>query len=632
MTFLSTEGLSKNYGLKVLFEDLTFGISKGDKTALIAQNGTGKSTLLRILAGKEKQDDGKVMIRSGVRIGFLEQEPMLDDRLTIREFIGQGNSEKLHVVQKYEKAVEAQAREFTPQNQKAFERAVAAMDTADAWDFEQRMEQILSKLNIHNLDQSITSLSGGERKRVALAFVLLDEPDMLILDEPTNHLDVDMIEWLEAYLKQSNTTLLMVTHDRYFLDRVCNHIIEMENGKLYHHKGNYSYFLQKRAEREEIEQKESAKASRLLKKELEWMNRQPKARGTKAKSRIKAVDDIKNKAGQNGGDQQIRLDMNMKRMGSKVLELRGISKKYGDQTILKDFTYSFKKGERIGIFGKNGVGKSTFIRLLTGEETVDSGDIITGETIQFGHYTQQGLPLDDQKRVIDVVKEVAEVVELSDGRRISAAQFLEHFMFPSKMQYTPIHKISGGERRRLSLMMTLISNPNFLILDEPTNDLDLFTLNRLEEYLADFPGCLILISHDRFFMDKLVDHYFVFEGEGKIRDHNGTYQEYREQIESEKEQQKATQKKKPKPEKKKKPVSTEEPGLTRDEQKEYKNLEKQIDKLETELSDLETELNNDELNQKELEEISVRYGELRQEIDWKMDRWMELEEKLEQKA
>ncbi|TVR37314.1 MAG: ABC transporter ATP-binding protein, partial [Balneolaceae bacterium] len=483
MTYLSVENLSKSFGLKILFEGITFGISKGDKTALIAQNGTGKSTLLKILAGKESSDSGRVMIQNGIRTGYLEQEPELEPGLTIQEFISRGSSEIMTIVERYEKAVAEQAENFNEETQEAFMVATSAMDASNAWDFEQRMEQVLGKLNITNLNQSISTLSGGERKRVALAFVLLDNPDLLILDEPTNHLDVEMIEWLEAYLAKSNITLFMVTHDRYFLDRVCNHILEMDGGKLYHHKGNYSYFLQKRAEREQVERTEVAKAGQLLKKELDWMRRQPKARTTKSKSRIDAFYDTKERASQTKTEQEMELGISMQRMGGQILELEHISKSYDDTVILDDFSYSFKKGEKIGIIGKNGVGKSTFLKIITGEEEADSGDVKTGSTIVYGHYRQDGIQIDEQLRVIDVIKEVAEVIELADGKRISASQFLEHFMFTPEMQYTPVHKLSGGEKRRIGLMMVLIKNPNFLILDEPTNDLDLTTLQKLEEFL-----------------------------------------------------------------------------------------------------------------------------------------------------
>ncbi|MEX2396054.1 MAG: ABC-F family ATP-binding cassette domain-containing protein, partial [Balneolales bacterium] len=591
MTYLSTDNLSKNYGIKVLFEGLTFGISKGDKTALIAQNGTGKSTMLRILAGNDVPDKGEVMTRNGIRIGFLEQEPHLDESMTISSFISGGSSQTVQIVQAYEKAVEDQANDFNTKTQNAFEAACAAMDAADAWDYEQRMEQILGKLNIHDLDQSIVSLSGGERKRVALAFVLLDNPDMLILDEPTNHLDVDMIEWLESYLIQANTTLLMVTHDRYFLDRVCNHILELEDGKLYHHKGNYGYFLEKKAEREEVEQTETAKAGQLMKKELEWMRRSPKARTTKSKSRISAFHDVKEKATNKKVNSELRLDVNMTRMGGQVLELKKVSKSFGDLVILDDFDYSFKKGERIGIIGKNGVGKSTFLKTITGEEPADSGEINTGATIVYGHYRQQGITFDEDKRVIEVLKDVAEVIELANGNRITASQFLEHFMFTPEMQYTPVHKLSGGEKRRLGLMMVLIKNPNFLILDEPTNDLDLLTLNKLEEFLLDFGGCLLLVSHDRFFMDKLVEHFFVFEGDGVIDDHNGTWKEYREKLDAAESDRKKENKATKKPAApKKEPAKPKKTTLTHAERKEYEKLEKEISRLEEEKVALEAQM------------------------------------------
>ncbi|MEX2463018.1 MAG: ABC-F family ATP-binding cassette domain-containing protein, partial [Balneolaceae bacterium] len=526
MTYLSVENLSKSFGLKPLFEGITFGISKGDKTALVAQNGTGKSTLLKIMAGKESQDGGKVMAQSGVRIDYLEQEPELDPSLSIQEYISQGDSEMIRIVQRYEDAVHAQAEDFNEQTQEAFMKATEAMDVANAWDYEKRMEQILGKLNIYDLNQTISTLSGGEKKRVALAFVLLDNPDLLILDEPTNHLDVDMIEWLESYLAGSNITLFMVTHDRYFLDRVCNHILEMEGGKLYHHNGNYSYFLEKRAEREEVEKTEIAKAGQLLKKELDWMRRQPKARTTKSKSRIDAFYDTKERATQSKAEQEMELSVSMRRIGGQILELEKISKAYDDTVILEEFSYSFKKGEKIGIIGKNGVGKSTFLKIITGEERADSGNVNTGATIEFGHYRQTGIEIDPEMRVIDTIKEIAQVIQLADGKQISASQFLEHFMFTPEMQYTPVHKLSGGEKRRIGLMMVLIKNPNFLILDEPTNDLDLSTLQKLEEFLLGYGGCLIVVSHDRFFMDRLVDHYFVFEGDGVIRDHHGIYMEY----------------------------------------------------------------------------------------------------------
>lgn len=635
MTYLSTENLSKHFGIKPLFEDLTFGISKGDKTALIAPNGTGKSTLLKILAGEMEPDSGKVMTQNGIQVGFLAQEPELDASMTINEFIAHGNSEKVRVVQRYEKAVHEQAEDFNPQTQQAFEKAAAAMDAAEAWDVEQQMEQILSVLDIHDLDQSISTLSGGERKRVALAFVLMDEPDLLILDEPTNHLDVEMIEWLEDYLNRSNMTLLMVTHDRYFLDRVCNHILELDYGTLYHHKGNYEYYLQKKAEREEVEATEIAKAGKLFKKELEWMRRGPKARTTKSKSRIKDFYKTKDKAHSQREESELHLDVNMSRMGGKVLELEHISKAYDDTVILDDFSYSFVKGERIGILGKNGVGKSTFLKVLLREEPADKGSIETGETIVYGHYRQQGVELDPNKRVIEVIKEVAEVIELANGDRITATQFLEHFMFPSKMQYTPVEKLSGGEKRRLGLMMVLIKNPNFLILDEPTNDLDLLTLNKLEDFLLNFGGCLIIVSHDRFFMDKLVDHYFVFEGQGKIEDFHGTYEEYRHEMLVRMSQQKPENSSskgasKPSPQKQAVKKETEQDSskkLSYTERKQYQKLEKEIAKLEEQKKELELKMAGGDLDYQELQSLSSEFEELKNEVDEKTMLWFEMSER-----
>lgn len=633
MTYLSTENLTKKYGLKLLFENLTFGISKGDKTALIAQNGTGKSTLLKILAGQENPDAGEVMVRNGIRIGFLAQDPQLDEHLTIEEYISHGSNEMVKIVQHYEKAVADQAADYNEKTQEAFDKALAKMDAANAWDYEQRLKQILGVLNIHNLEQPISSLSGGQRKRVALAFVLLDEPDLLILDEPTNHLDVEMIEWLEVYLAKSTMTLLMVTHDRYFLDRVCNHILEIEHGELFHHKGNYAYFLQKKAEREEIYATEVAKAGKLMKKEQEWMRRQPKARTTKSKSRIDAFYETEKKAKSGRVQKEVQLDVNMSRMGGQILELENVSKSYGDLVILDNFEYSFKKGERIGIIGKNGVGKSTFLKVITGEEPIDSGEVKTGQTIIYGHYKQQGLTFKENERVIDVIKEVAEVIELANGDTISASQFLEHFLFDSKMQYTPVKKLSGGERRRLGLMMVLIKNPNFLILDEPTNDLDLITLEKLESFLADFGGCLIIVSHDRYFMDNLVQHYFVFEGNGVISDFNGTYQEYKQlQAAQEEEAKKAAEQKAKQATQKLSSSASKESAsdaqkLSFKERKRYNALEKEIEKHTKELAEIEASLSSGELDFEAIQETSKTYEALKETLEEKELEWLELAER-----
>ncbi len=626
MTYLSTENLGKKYGLKLLFEDLTFGISKGDKTALIAQNGVGKSTLLKILAGKETPDSGEVMIRNGIKVAMLEQEPELDDSMTINQFIAHGENEMVKVVQQYEKAVAAQAEDYNEKTQEAFDKALAKMDAANAWDYEQRLHQILSVLNIHDLDQDISSLSGGQRKRVALAFALLDDPDLLILDEPTNHLDVEMIEWLEAYLTKSTMTLLMVTHDRYFLDRVCNHILEIEDGQLYHHKGNYEYFLQKKAEREEVYATEIAKAGKLMKKEQEWMRRQPKARTTKSKSRIDAFYQTEKKAKSGKVKQEVKLEVDMSRIGGQVLELKKVSKSFDNLVILKDFEYSFNKGERIGIIGKNGVGKSTFLKIITGEEPVDSGEVETGQTIVYGHYKQSGIEIKEKERVIDVIKEIAEVIVLANGDTISVSQFLEHFMFDSKMQYTPVSKLSGGEKRRLGLMMVLIKNPNFLILDEPTNDLDLITLEKLEGFLSNFGGCLIIVSHDRYFMDNLVEHYFVFEGNGVVNDFNGTYSEYRalkSEQESEGKSSSSENKKSDHP----KPSNSDPEKLSFNERKEYQKLEKEIEELEKKKSAIHRQMSNSDLDYEKLQELSETFSALKEELEEKEFRWLELAER-----
>ncbi len=630
MTYLTVENLSKSFGHEPLFENITFGLSKGDKTALVAPNGTGKSTLLKIIAGREVQDSGKVMLQSEIRVGYLEQEPQLNPDLTIREYITQGDSEIAKTVRIYEEAVDAQASDFNEATQKAYMKATAAMDAVGGWDYESRMEQILGKLDIHDLKRGINTLSGGEKKRVALAFVLLDNPDLLILDEPTNHLDLDMIEWLEAYLAKSHVTLLMVTHDRYFLDRVCNHILEMDSGTIYNHKGNYAYYLQKKAEREEVEQAGIRKAGQLYKKELEWMRRQPKARTTKSKSRIDAFYETREKAHQSTDKSELELEVSMQRIGGQILELENVCKAWGDTVILDNFSYSFNKGERIGIIGKNGTGKSTFLKIITGEIKPDSGNVNTGATIQFGHYRQQETELDEDLRVIDTIKEVASVIRMADGSQISASQFLEHFMFPGSLQYTPVSKLSGGEKRRLSLMMVLIKNPNFLILDEPTNDLDLVSLQKLEEFLLGFGGCLIVVSHDRFFMDKLSDHYFIFEGDGVIKDHHGTYMEYRQAREAEEAERKRREREAAEASKpaKLKPDTAEKPDkLSYAEQKEFKKLEKLIEELENEKSEIEQKMSSGELTADELQDKSRRYAELTDEIDEKTLTWLDMAER-----
>lgn len=611
MTLLSIESLSKTFGLKTLFEGLTFGLAKGDKTALIARNGTGKSTLLRILAGLDIADSGRISIRNGLRIGYLEQEPQLDPRKTIAEVIATGDSENVRIVMAYEAAVERQAEDPSEAAHAAFEKALAAMEAANAWDFEQRMTQILGKLGIHKLGQKVGTLSGGERKRLALAFVLIGKPDLLILDEPTNHLDVDMIEWLEATLVKESVSLLMVTHDRYFLDRVCDHILEIHNGILYHHTGNYGDYLVAKAEREQILAVDAHKADRLLRKEMDWMRKSPRARTTKSKSRIDAFYRLQDKVGQRTVEADLKLDMKTTRLGGQVLELEAVSKAFGGKPILTRFSYSFTRGERIGIIGANGVGKSTFLKILSGEEPVDSGRVLTGSTVKIGHYRQQGLDLPPDKRAIDVLKDVAEVVELSDGSRISAGQFLERFRFMADAQYTPVGKLSGGERRRLGLMMALLAHPNVLILDEPTNDLDLETLQVLEAFLEGFDGCLVIVSHDRFFMDKLVDHYFVFRGDGTVADFNGTYAEWREAEEA---------RMKPVPASKPEPAAGASQPEKRVDRTKVASLEAAIMKLETEKADLEAAIGGG-LSGPALQAASERYGDVVRELDVKVEEW-----------
>jgi len=527
MNYLSVENLGKNYGERILFESLTFGLSQGDKMALIANNGTGKSSLLKIIASEDIADEGSVTLRKGIRTGYLAQEPNFDNSLTIDELLKQSQTNTNQLIQEYEQALEDFSNDSILNN-RTLEDLTAKMDNANAWDYERRIKQILSKFNINNLSQKVGALSGGQKKRLSLALLLLDEPELLLLDEPTNHLDVDMIEWLEKYLQQQKITLLMVTHDRYFLDRVCNHILELEDGKLYHHTGNYAYFLEKRAEREAVYNTELSKANKLMKKELEWMRKSPKARTTKSKARITNFDNIKEKATNKKVTQELNLEIKMSRIGGKILELKKIYKSYNQIDILKGFDYTFKKGERIGIVGKNGVGKSTFLNILTGNVTVDSGKVNIGETIVYGYFTQKGIQLKEDRRVIDSLKDIAEVIVMADGKKVSASQMLTHFMFPPKTQHTFVSKLSGGEKRRLYLLMVLMKNPNFLILDEPTNDLDLLTLNKLEEFLLQFSGCLIIVSHDRYFMDKLTDHLFVFKGNGEIKDEYCSYSEYRE--------------------------------------------------------------------------------------------------------
>ena len=622
MNYLSVENLKRSYGERILFEGLTFGLSKGDRMALIANNGTGKTSLLKIIAGDDVSEGGSVTLRKGIRVGYLNQDPHFDDNQTVKQLIDGSNSKFIAVIREYEAALAAQSLAYNEENIARFDEATSKMDEINGWNYEQLMKQVLSKFRIDDLNQQAKNLSGGQKKRLSLAMLLLDEPELLLLDEPTNHLDVEMIEWLEKYLQQQRITLLMITHDRYFLDRVCNHILELEDGNLYHHKGNYSYFLEKRAHREEVFNTEISKAGRLMKKELDWIRRSPKARTTKSKSRVNNFDKIKEKANSKKIKQELNLEVKMSRVGGKILELKKVYKSYGDLEILKGFDYTFKKGERIGIIGENGVGKSTFLNIITQKDQADSGKINTGETIVYGYFTQAGIQLKADKRVIDVLKDIAEVIVMADGRKVSASQLLEHFMFSPQMQYTHVSKLSGGEKRRLYLLTVLMKNPNFLILDEPTNDLDLLTLNKLEEFLLQFKGCLMIVSHDRYFMDKLVEHLFVFKGKGVIEDHYCSYTDYRKKLLKSNKESSVKQKKEP-------VSAVKADGVkkrTFTERIEYEKLEKEIDKLEKEKTNIEDQLMDSSLDYDVMLEKSNRLGEVMKLIDEKSFRWMELDE------
>jgi len=625
MNYLSVENLSKSFGIKPLFQNITFGLAKGDKVALIANNGTGKSTLLRILSEKDVQDGGTYTYRQGIRVAYLEQEPDLKEDQTIDDFITSASSRILEAIEDYNLKLEVSSS-GDQADLKVLEEAQAVMDSLEAWDFDRRLESMLTRFGIVDKTQLVRTLSGGQKKRLALALALLDTPDFLILDEPTNHLDIEMVEWLEDYLTQSSVTLLMVTHDRYFLDRVCNVILEMNDGTMYRHQGNYSYFLQKRAEREEAFQVEIDKAGKLMKKELEWMRRQPKARTTKSKSRIDAFYEIEAKAKSGKKQDELKLDVKMSRMGGKILELKKVYKSYGENHILKGFDYTFKSGERIGIIGKNGIGKSTFLNIITGKEEADSGKVNVGDTIIYGYYSQAGIQLKEDKRVIEVLKEIADVITLSDGSKLTASAFLQHFLFPPEMQYTYVSKLSGGERRRLHLMTVLMKNPNFLILDEPTNDLDLLTLQKLEEFLENFAGCLIVVSHDRYFLDKMVDHLFMFKGNAEIKDFWGPYSEYKLTLLKEASDQKKTSTESVKVAASQPKKETPKKKLSFKEKFEFEQLEIEIPQLEQQKKTLEEKLQDPNLPFEELQKLSTELGALSDALDDKTMRWLELDE------
>ena len=615
MNLLSIEGVGKTFQDKAIFENISFGINQGQKIALIAKNGSGKTTLLKVIAGEITPDQGKVNQRKELRISFLAQEPSLNPQLTVEECILQSENEILQVIQRYEMAL------LHPEEEEEYQAAFEAMDQHQAWDFETQYKQILFKLKLDQLEAKVGSLSGGQQKRIALCIALLEKPDLLILDEPTNHLDLEMIEWLEAYFAKEKFTLLMVTHDRYFLERVCNEIIELDNGELYTYKGNYSYYLDKRNARIVQETTEVHKNKQHFKKELEWMRRQPKARTTKSKSRIEDFKIIKAKAHQRRQEHEIQLEINMERLGTKMIEMHAVTKAYVDKVILDKFHYNFQRNDRIGIIGKNGTGKSTFLNLMTGADKVDSGKIVWGETVKFGYYKQGGIEVKEGQKVIEVIREFGEFIPLKKGRKISAQQLLERFLFDRKKQYDFVEKLSGGERKRLYLCTVLIQNPNFLILDEPTNDLDIVTLNVLESFLLDFPGCLIVVSHDRYFMDKIVDHLFVFRGAGQIEDFPGNYSDFRSYEDSKPKEEKA---KATKDKSDWKNPKAQANSLSYNEQKEYKRLERDIARLEEEKAEMEIRFTKANITPEEITALSIELNALSASIEEKTERWFEL--------
>jgi len=620
MNLLSVENVAKYYGERILFEGLSFGINKGQKIAFIAKNGSGKTTLLEMIAGTSMPDAGEINKRKGITISYLSQSPQLDENASLEEAILAADNETLQIINEYENAL------LNPEDQTAYQKAFDAMEQHQAWDFETQYKQILSQLKLPELDKKVKTLSGGQKKRLALCIALLEKPDLLILDEPTNHLDLDMIEWLEAFFAKEKLTLLLVTHDRYFLERVCNEIIELDHGQLYTYKGNYAYYLEKRNARIEQENTVAHKTKLHFKKELEWMRRQPKARTTKSKSRIDDFKKIKAKAKERRLDHEVQLEINMERLGSKMIEFHKVSKAFDEKIILDQFDYTFQRKDRIGIIGQNGAGKSTFLNLLTRHIPIDSGKIVTGETLKFGYYNQEGIKVKEGQKVIEVIQEFGEYIPLKKGRKISAQQLLERFLFDRKKQYDFVEKLRGDKKKRLYLCTVLIQNPNFLILDEPTNDLDIITLNVLENFLLDFPGCLLVVSHDRYFMDKIVDHLFVFKGNGAIDNFPGNYSDYR--VYENSIPQEATEKNTPS-EKKHWKKTQQSAALSYNEQKEYQRLEREIAKLEKEKVELQQKFTQSDLSPDDIKALSMQLSDVETTIEAKTERWFELSLKSE---
>ncbi|WP_297328181.1 ABC-F family ATP-binding cassette domain-containing protein [uncultured Bacteroides sp.] len=618
-SILQIENLTKSFGDLILFKNIFFGLSEGQRVGLIAKNGSGKTTLLNILSEKEGYDSGTISYRRDLRIGYLEQDPQYPEDLTVLEACFHHGNSTVELIKEYERCMETDGHP-------GLDELLVRMDHEKAWEYEQKAKQILSQLKIRDFNQQVRQLSGGQLKRVALANTLITEPDLLILDEPTNHLDLDMTEWLEEYLRRNNLTLLMVTHDRYFLDRVCTEIVEIDNQQIYQYKGNYSYYLEKRQERIEAKTVEIERANNLYRTELEWMRRMPQARGHKARYREDAFYELEKVAKQRSNNDNVKLDVKASYIGSKIFEADHLYKSFGDLKILDDFSYIFARYEKMGIVGNNGTGKSTFIKILMGLEQADKGTLDIGETVRFGYYSQDGLKFDEQMKVIDVVQSIAEVIELGNGKQLTASQFLQHFLFTPETQHSYVYKLSGGERRRLYLCTVLMRNPNFLVLDEPTNDLDIVTLNVLEEYLQNFKGCVIVVSHDRYFMDKVVGHLLVFNGQGDIRDFPGNYTQYRDWKDIKLHQEKEKEASKPQEDKTAKVRLNEKHRMTFKEKREFEQLEQEIADLEAEKKVIEESLCSGTLSVEELTEKSKRLPELSEWIDEKTLRWLELSE------
>jgi ATP-binding cassette subfamily F protein uup len=619
MNYLSVENVSKSFGEQLLFEDLNFGIEKGQKIALVARNGAGKSTLFKILVGQDTPDGGIIAFNREVRIGFLAQEHGLDDELTILENVFNAKNPMTTAIAAYEKAL---------LNEGDLQQAHDLMDQTGAWDYEAKARQVLGGLEIHDLERVVKNLSGGQKRRIALAKVLIEEPDLVFLDEPTNHLDLDMIEWLEEFLNRSNMTIFMITHDRYFLENITDEILELENKSIYRYKGNFSYYLEKKAEREALEESSREKAMNLFKRELEWARKMPKARTTKSKSRMDSFEELKERVRKNTDPDSLELEINISRLGSKIVELHKVKKSFGETQVLNGFDYVFKTGEKVGLVGRNGTGKSTFLNLITQQLEPDGGKVVIGETVVYGYYSQTGIKLKDGQRVIEAVREVADFIPLKKGKTITAAQMLERFLFPKHMHFNYIEKLSGGEKKRLQLLLLLMKNPNFMILDEPTNDLDVFTLSALEEYLQHFPGCLVIVSHDRYFLDKLIDHVFVLDGHGNVKDIIGSYSKFRQTMdEMEKADRQNKQEQQALPQAAvEESVAKTKIKLTFKEKFEFDQLEKDIPILEEKKKALEAKLEQSLADHTQLLKVTEELGKVVEELDAKSLRWLELSE------